>query len=210
MLVFKNRKDAGTQLAAALKQYKDKTNTIVLGLPRGGIPVAFEIAKALNLPLDVFLVRKLGAPYQEELAMGAIAQGDIRIFNEDVIQGLGISDTEIELEIGKEQAELERRNFLYRGDKPPIDLTNKTVILVDDGVATGATIKAAIQAIEQAGCQKLIVAVPLAPIITTHTLKTMVDEVICLQTPEPFYAIGNYYQDFTQVSSNEVCRLLAN
>ncbi len=208
MWFFNNRTDAGIKLAAALSDYQIHPNTVVLGLPRGGIPIAYEVANALKLPLDAMLVRKLGAPGQEELAMGAIALGGVCILNDEVITGLHISDAAIEIELTKEKAELERRNKLYRSNKPALNLQDKIIILVDDGIATGATMRAAIQAIKQLGCKELIVAIPVAPIITMHALKTIAEEVICLHTPEPFYAIGNYYQDFSQVSSTEVCRLL--
>lgn len=208
MVIFRDRIDAGQQLAAKLKRYEQRKNTLILALPRGGVPVAFEVARALQLPLDVFLVRKLGVPGQEELALGAIAMGDIEVLNQDVVEPLGISRDIID-RVKQEQVKiLQQRNLLYRENRPFPSLRKKTIILIDDGIATGATIRAAIMAIKKLGGEKLIVAVPVAPASTCHDLKNIVDEIYCLQMPEPFYAIGNWYHDFSQTTDDEVRRLL--
>ncbi|OGO95531.1 MAG: phosphoribosyl transferase [Coxiella sp. RIFCSPHIGHO2_12_FULL_44_14] len=209
MTLFRNRTDAGQQLAHKLSRYAQKPNVIVLALPRGGVPVGFEIAQALQVPLDIFLVRKLGVPGQEELAMGAIASGDIEVLNQDIVQSLHIPRHIIEAIKAKEAAVIQQRNTLYRKNYPPLPIKNKTVILVDDGVATGATLRAAIAAIRQLGCSRLIVAIPLAPESTYHELKQELDEIECLATPEPFFAIGNWYHHFPQTSDEEVCALIA-
>ena len=180
----------------------------MLALPRGGVPVGYEIAKALQLPFDVFLVRKLGVPGEEELALGAIAMNDVEILNEDIVQQLQISRAAIDAVKQREQKILEQRNILYRGHRKPPTLTGRTVILVDDGIATGATIWAAVTALRQLGCKQLIIATPVAPESTYQKLKKEVDEVICLEMPEPFFAIGNWYHDFSQTSDAEVQALL--
>jgi predicted phosphoribosyltransferase len=208
-MTFRDRIDAGRQLAAKLKRYQQQKNTLILALPRGGVPVGFEVAQTLHLPLDIFLVRKLGVPGQEELAMGAIAMGDVEVLNENIVQQLGIS-REIIDEIKQQQLKvLQHRNLLYRENRPFPSLKKQTVILIDDGIATGATIRAAIVAIKKLGCEKLIIATPVAPADTYHELKNQVDEIYCLQIPEPFYAIGNWYQDFSQTTDDEVRNLLA-
>lgn len=207
--LFRDRLDAGERLAKQLEKYTNDKDVIVLALPRGGVPVGYVVAKALGVPLDVFLVRKLGLPGQEELAMGAIASGGVRVFNEGIIRNLRPSHQEIDAVITREQAVLNKRDSLYRGDRPPLDLNGRIVILIDDGIATGATIRAAIKAIQQMGCQKLIVATPLAPSSTIKDLEKEVDEIICLETPEPFFAIGSWYNDFSQTTDAEVQRLLA-
>lgn len=204
---FKNRTAAGQILANRLAEYANQ-KPIVLGLPRGGVPVAFEVAKALKAPLDVFVVRKLGVPGHEELAMGAIASGDVRILNKPVIEDLLVSEEAIETETRKEQQEVQRRERLYRGDRPPLDVSNRTVILVDDGIATGSTIKAAIAALKKQKAGRLVVAVPVAPASTIEELKREVDEVICVSTPEFFYAISLWYEEFPQTSDEEVRELL--
>ena len=204
---FKDREEAGRILANRLTKYADQ-KPIVLGLPRGGVPVAFEVAKALKAPLDVFVVRKLGTPGQEELAMGAIASGGVRVLNTPVIEALGISEDEIETETRKERAEAERRERLYRGNRPPLNVEERTVILVDDGIATGSTIKAGIAALKQLKVGRIVVAVPVAPTSTIEELKMEADEVVCVSTPEPFFAIGLWYEEFPQTTDEEVRELL--
>ena len=204
---FKDRQEAGQILANKLSNYA-KQNVIVLGLPRGGVPVAFEVAKALKATLDVYVVRKLGVPGHEELAMGAIASGDVRILNKPAIADLLISEEEIEAETRKEREELKRRELLYRDDRPPLDVTNRTVILVDDGIATGSTIKAAIAALKKQKAGRIVVAVPVAPSSTIEEIKGDVDEVICVSSPEFFYAISLWYDEFPQTSDEEVRELL--
>lgn len=208
MYLFRDRTEAGQKLAEQLSDYHQIKNSIVLGLPRGGVPVAHEIAKKLKLPLDVFLVRKLGTPGQEELAMGAIALGGIQVFNQEIVDYLHIPQDLIDQEIKKETDELNRRNKLYRSNKPLPNLKDRVVILVDDGIATGATMSAAITAIRESKPKQLIVAVPVAAYDTVQKLKKAVTKVICLETPEPFFAIGNWYQDFSQTTSEEVISIL--
>ncbi len=207
-LPIPDRRAAGRALAEALGKYAGRNDVIVLALPRGGVPVAAEIAKSLEAPLDVMLVRKLGAPWQPELAMGAIASGGVRVMNDEVVRGMGISPEEIERVAEEELRELERREQAYRGDKPWPDLTDKSVILVDDGLATGATMHAAIDAVRAQNPARVVVAVPVAPPDTVQALKPLVDEVICLFQPEPFMAIGQWYQDFSQLTDAEVKALL--
>jgi putative phosphoribosyl transferase len=204
---FRDRVEAGRILAHRLTKYADQ-RPIVLGLPRGGVPVAFEVAKALKAPLDVYVVRKLGVPGHEELAMGAIASGDVRVLNKRVIEDLRISEEAIEAETRREQQEVQRRERLYRGDRPPLDVSNRTVVLVDDGIATGSTIKAAIAALKKQKAGRIVVAVPVAPASTIEELKREVDEVICVSTPEFFYAISLWYEEFPQTSDEEVSELL--
>ncbi|MBE9005282.1 phosphoribosyltransferase [Fortiea sp. LEGE XX443] len=206
---FRDRQAAGKMLAKRLTAYANRQDLLVLGLPRGGVPVAFEIAKSLNAPLDICLVRKLGVPDHEELAMGAIASGGVRVLNYDVVNSLGIDRQTIDEVAAKELQELQRRDRAYRGDKLPPKIKNRTVILVDDGIATGSTISAAIAIVQQQQPQYLIVAVPVAPPITCEQLQAEVDEVVCLVTPEPFYAIGLWYEDFSQTTDTEVRNLLA-
>ncbi len=208
MVLFKDRTDAGKKLAYELSNYSGREDVIILALPRGGVPVAFEVAKKLGVELDVFIVRKLGAPGYEELAMGAIATGGIRVLNNDVIDSLKVSPKLIESVALSEQIELDRREQLYRKGKPPIDLENKTVILVDDGLATGATMKAAVQALRTKDPLQIIVAVPAASPEACEDLASEVDMAVCLMTPEPFYGVGAWYQDFNQTSDREVCELL--
>ena len=205
---FANRTEAGRLLAARLSRYAGRRDTIVLALPRGGVPVAFEIARALSAPFDVFLVRKLGFPGQEELAMGAIATGGVRILNRDVVGYLHVPERTIEAVARKEQQELERRERLYRGDSPPSDVREKTVILVDDGLATGSTMRAAIAALKKLEPERIVVAVPVAPPSTVNQLYREVDEVVCLLIPEPFDGVGRWYGDFSQTSDEEVRSLL--
>lgn len=207
--IFKNRAEAGQLLAKKLVHFAHRKDIIVLALPRGGVPVGYEVAKALHAPLDIFLVRKLGAPGQEELAMGAIAMGDVLILNEDIIRSMGISRRDIEAAIVEQKKILSERHLKYRSGRSPLDLKDKTVILVDDGIATGATLRAAIQAIQKTGCARLIVAAPVGPPEVFSTFAPLADEVICLQTPSPFFAIGSWYEHFPQTSDEEVIQLLS-
>jgi putative phosphoribosyl transferase len=206
---FHDRREAGRLLAAKLAAYANRLDVLVLALPRGGVPVAFEVARALNAPLDVFIVRKLGVPGHEELAMGAVATGGVRVLNDEIVSVLRIPDYFINEVVAQELQELERRERLYRGDLPPPDVRGRTVILVDDGLATGATMYAAIQALRQQQPARIVVAVPTASPESCEGLRTEVDEVICGITPEPFYAVGFWYEDFSQTADEEVRDLLA-
>jgi putative phosphoribosyl transferase len=208
MMLFKDRADAGRKLAQELPGYGGRTDVIVLGLPRGGVPVAFEVAKALKAPLDIFLVRKLGAPSQKELAMGAIAPGGVRVLNHEVVQALNISDEIIETIAAEEQQELERREQAYRGDRPKPDVRGRTVILVDDGLATGASMRAAVIALRGQEPARIIVAVPTAAPETCEALKGEVDEIVCVATPQPFLGIGASYEEFSQMTDEEVREVL--
>jgi putative phosphoribosyl transferase len=208
MMLFKDRADAGRKLAQELPGYGSRTDVIVLGLPRGGVPVAFEVAKALEAPLDIFLVRKLGAPGQKELAMGAIAPGGVRVLNHDVVQALNISDEIIETIAAEEQQELERREQAYRGDRPKPDVRGRTLILVDDGLATGASMRAAVIALRGQEPARIIVAVPTAAPETCEALKGEVDEIVCVATPQPFLGIGASYDEFSQMTDEEVRELI--
>jgi putative phosphoribosyl transferase len=205
---FRDRQEAGGFLAKELVSYARRSDVIVLALPRGGVPVGFEVAKALHAALDVVIVRKLGVPGQEELAMGAIAAAGMRMLNYPVVQALGISEYDIEAVAAKERVELERRELLYRGGRPALDIRGRTVILVDDGIATGTTMKVAIAAIKRQQASKIVVAIPVAPLSTCKEMEREVDEVVCLFSPEDFVAIGVWYSDFTQVPDQEVCDLL--
>ena len=207
--LFRDRADAGRRLAARLKQYAGKPDVLVLALPRGGVPVAYEVAKALPAPMDVFIVGKLGVPGQEELAMGAVATGGVRVLNHQVVNALGIPDYVIEAAVKWETDELKRREQLYRGDRPPPNVRGKTVILADDGLATGSTMLAAVRALREQGPARIVVAVPVASPDTCEMLKAYVDEVVCAATPEPFYAVGFWYQDFEQTTDEEVRELLS-
>ena len=208
-LPIANRKAAGQALASALSGYRERDDTIVLALPRGGVPVAVEIARELASRLDLMIVRKLGTPGQEELAMGAIASGGGRVMNEDVVKVLAITPQTIEQVVDREMQELQRREQVYRGDRPWPDLAGQCVILVDDGLATGATMRAAVGAVRSRQPGRIVVAVPVAPPETVARLQDEADEVICLEQPEPFRAIGLWYADFTQVSDDEVRQQLA-
>jgi len=205
---FMNRAQAGTMLAAKLKSYANRQDVIVLALPRGGVPVAFEVALTLNAPLDVFIVRKLGVPGHEELAMGAIAMGGSIVYNEQIVRDLHLSENTIKHVIQFEQDELTRREKSYRGNRPFPDLYNKTVILVDDGIATGATIKAAIKALRQLKPASVVVAVPVASHDIVTIMEQLADKVICVLQPENFYAVGQVYDDFAQTTDHEVHELL--
>lgn len=208
MFLFKNRHDAGQRLAEALARYANNKEVIVLGLPRGGVAVAYEISKTLNVALDILLVRKLGVPGQEELAMGAIASRDVRVFNNDIIQALQISSEEINDVIAQEKQELKRRDELYRRGQEFPDLKGLIVLLVDDGIATGATMRAAISALKVLQPKKIVVAVPVAARSTCDELEKMVNEVVCLGMPEPLYGIGMWYAEFPQLSDEEVIQFL--
>jgi putative phosphoribosyl transferase len=205
---FRNRTEAGRVLAAELARYEGRTDLIVLALPRGGVPVGHEVARALGAPLDVFLVRKLGLPGHEELAMGAIASGDIRLINEEVVRAYDVSDADIEAVTAVEQQELERRERIYRDNRPLPALHDRTVILVDDGLATGATMRVAILALLQESPARIVVAVPVAAAETCDDFRTLVDDVVCAETPSPFYAVGLWYEDFAQTTDEEVHDLL--
>jgi putative phosphoribosyl transferase len=206
---FLNRREAGRVLASYLTQYSGRDDVIVLALPRGGVPVGFEVAQRLGVPLDVFLVRKLGVPGREELAMGAIASGGVRVLNQQVVRMLRISPRDIDEVAQLEQAELERREREYRGDRALPELRGKIAMLVDDGLATGATMRAAAKALRRLGPAKVVVAVPAAAPETCEEFRHEVDEIICAQTPEPFYAVGVWYVDFSPTSDQEVRDLLA-
>lgn len=206
---FQNREEAGRLLADRLRRYANRSDVIVLALPRGGVPVGFEIASALHVPLDVFVVRKLGVPGQEELAMGAIASGGVRVLNDDLVQDLGLTDAAIERTAQKEEQELQRREQQYRSGRPFPELKNRVVILVDDGLATGSSMRAAAQALRRHEPARIIVAVPTAAPETCEAFESEVDEIICAITPEPFYAVGLWYAEFPQTSDDEVRDLLA-
>lgn len=206
---FRDRTDAGQLLAAKLTQFAGRKDVIVLALPRGGVPVGYEIARKLHAPLDVMVVRKLGVPGYEELAMGAIASGGVRVLNDDVVDRLGISTAAINAVAEKEQRELERRELAYRGHTDAPEIKDKTVILVDDGIATGATIRAAAQALRQQEPAHLVIAVPTAAPDSAREVATLVDEFVALITPDNFCAVGQWYDDFGQTSDGEVTELLA-
>jgi putative phosphoribosyl transferase len=205
--LFHDRTEAGQVLADLLREYAGRKDVLILALPRGGVPVAFEVAQALDAPLDIFVVRKLGLPSNEELAMGALASGNIRVLNDEVVQSFGISERTIEAVAEKEQVELERRERLYRGDSDLPSIRGKTVLLVDDGVATGSTMRAAVAAIRGQHPAQIIVAVPVAPPSTCDTLRTEADQVVCVATPEPFYAVGQWYRVFDQTTDRQVREL---
>lgn len=208
--LYKNRFDAARVLSESLTQYAGRTDVLVLGLPRGGVPIACIVARALDAVVDLMLVRKLGVPGHEELAMGAIAMGGIRVLNTDVVDELDIPPEVIEQEAATELQELQRRERTYRGERPPPRLDGRCVILVDDGLATGATMRAAITAVRQQEPARLVVAVPVAPPSTIASLRREVDEVVCPETPEPFFGIGLWYEDFEQITDEEVRALLTH
>jgi len=205
---FTNRAEAGELLAARFTELADRDNAIVLALPRGGVPVGYQVARSLRVPLDVFVVRKLGVPGHEELAMGAIASGGVRLLNDEVVDALGIPGALIDQVARREQSELDRREQLYRGKRPPVPLTNKTVILVDDGLATGSTMRAAVAAIRRQQPKGIIVAVPVGAPSTCDEMRDVAEDVVCLRTPEPFVAVGLWYRDFGETSDAEVRELL--
>jgi putative phosphoribosyl transferase len=205
---FHDRRDAGRLLAERLSRYVGRDDLVVLALPRGGVPVAFEVARVLRAPLDVFVVRKLGVPGHAELALGAVASGGVRVLNEDVVAALGLDEEAIEGIAERELAEVERRERVYRGERPPPELRGKVAILVDDGLATGASMRAAALAARKLGPQQVVVAVPVAADQTCNEFRDDVDEVVCAFTPEPFYAVGRWYENFEQTSDEEVRTLL--
>jgi predicted phosphoribosyltransferase len=207
--LFRDRRDAGRRLADKLAAHVNRPDVIVLALPRGGVPVAYEVARRLVAPMDVFVVRKLGVPGYEELAMGAVATGGVRVLNDQLVEHLGIPDQMIDAVASRERQELARRERLYRGSRSPPDVRGRTVILVDDGLATGATMFAAIEALRNQNPARIVVAVPTASPDTCEEMKQKADEVICAITPEPFHAVGRWYRDFSQTTDEEVAALLA-
>jgi putative phosphoribosyl transferase len=208
-VIFRDRGDAGRRLAAQLSVYADRSDVIVLGIPRGGVSVAYEIAVTLRAPLDSFVTRKLGVPWQEELAFGAVAGGGVRNLDAEIVGELGISSDEIELITANVRTEVERRDRAYRGDRPRPDLEGKTAILVDDGIATGSSIRAAIGALRQCKPVKIVVATPVVPISTWNRLRADGVEIVALMKPQTLDAIGQFYEDFSQVSDEEVIDLLS-
>jgi putative phosphoribosyl transferase len=208
--MFTDRRDAGRQLAEKLKHYEKRKEVLILALPRGGVLPGFEIARAIGAPLDVLIVRKIGFPYQEELAIGAVSETGAVVLNQRIISDGGVTNKYIEDEISAQKKEIDRRIRLYRGDRRLTfeEVEGQTIILVDDGVATGATMKAAIATLKEEKAKRLIVAVPVSPVETADELRAMADEFVCLHTPSDFMAVGNYYRDFTQVSDEEVAEIL--
>lgn len=206
--VFRNRTEAGQLLAKKLTKYANRSDVLVLALPRGGVPVGYEVARVLKAPLDVFVVRKLGVPGHEELAMGAIASGGARVLNGRVIESLGIADAVIERVAEQEQKELERREQKYRGDRPLPEVQGRTVILVDDGIATGATMRAAIEALRQMEAGRIVVAAPTMARETFHEMGADADDIVAVIAPEEFYGVGQWYEDFSQTTDEEVRELL--
>jgi predicted phosphoribosyltransferase len=206
---FRDRRDAGRLLAQRLFAYKDRDDVLVLALPRGGVPVGYEVARALRVPLDVLLVRKLGLPGHEELAIGAVATGGIRVLDASLLAQFGIGSEVLERIAERETRELQRRERAYRGELPPRDVKGKTVILVDDGLATGSSMRAAVRALRQREPAAVVVAVPVAPPSTCESLREEADDVVCARAPEPFAAVGQWYDDFSQTSDAEVGELLA-
>jgi predicted phosphoribosyltransferase len=207
--VFRDRRDAGRKLVELLSGYRERDDVVVLGLPRGGVPVAYEVATGLGAPLEVFVVRKLGVPEHPELAMGAIASGGIVVTNDDVLRELRVPPEVVQQVAERENLELWRRERTYRGSRPMTGVAGKTVILVDDGLATGASMRAAIQALRRLAPSRVVVAVPAAPEHTCAAFRREVDEVVCATTPSPFHAVGSSYWDFTQTTDEEVRELCA-
>ena len=207
--LFEDRIDGGRKLAGKLGAYAHRPDVIVVGLPRGGVPVAYEVAQALDAPLDVFIVRKLGVVDHEELAMGAVASGGVRVLNRDIVRDLNIPQQQIDAVTAAEVQELGRREHAYRGDRPPLDVAGRTVIIVDDGLATGASMHAAVQALKRMNPAHLVVAVPAAAPETCAGFRGEVDDVVCAAMPQPFYAVGLWYRDFSQTTDDEVRRFLA-
>ena len=208
-MIYRDRIEAGKRLAERLADYANRSDVLVLALPRGGVPVAFEVARALHAPLDIFLVRKLGVPGHEELAMGAIATGGVRVLNEDVVEYLRVPGEVIDAVAADELRELERRERAYRGNRPAPDVKGKTVILVDDGLATGSTMRAAAAALREQQPARIVVAVPVSAAQTCDEYRMGVDEIVCAVTPEPFHAVGLWYENFSQTTDAEVRDLLA-
>jgi putative phosphoribosyl transferase len=205
---FENRSDAGRRLVPALSAYAEDPEAVALGLPRGGVPVAAEVAQALGVPLDLYVVRKLGVPGHGELAMGAIASGGVRVINDDVLAAARLDAEDVQRVTARELATLEQQEGALRGGRPPLGLRDRTAILLDDGLATGATMRAAVAAVRAAGAARVVVAVPVAPVQTCATLRREVDQLVALITPEPFVAVGAWYRDFAPVADDEVRRLL--
>ena len=205
---FRNREEAGRHLGVALSRFANRDDILVLALPRGGVPIGYEVTRALRAPLDVFIVRKLGLPGHEELAMGAIASGGVRVLNQDVFAQIPIPQKVVDAVAERELIELERRERSYRGSRPALDVREKTVIVVDDGLATGSTMRAAVRALRQMKPRSIIVAVPVAAVQTCDEFRAEVDEIVCLRTPEPFQAVGLWYDDFSQTTDEEVHDLL--
>jgi predicted phosphoribosyltransferase len=208
MLPFRDRTEAGLMLAERLRDYANRDDVVVLALPRGGVPVGYEVARALNAPLDVFVVRKLGLPGQEELAMGAIASGGARVLNWELIRALGIPNQVVEQVTQEEQRELERREREYRDGRPQVEVRGRTVILVDDGLATGSSMRVAVLALKQKEPAQVVVAVPVAPRESCAEMESVADHVVCAVTPEPFLGVGQWYADFSQTTDEEVRDLL--
>jgi len=206
--LFRDRTDAGQALARALAPYAGRPDLIVLALPRGGVPVGFEVARALGAPLDVFVVRKLGFPGNDEYAMGAIASGGVRVIDEELLRQTGISPAVVERIVRQEERELRRRELAYRDDLPAVELAGRTAILVDDGLATGASMRAAVKAVRERGARRIVVAVPVGPADTVRQLALLADDVICVAMPEPFLAVGRFYERFDQTDDAEVLALL--
>jgi predicted phosphoribosyltransferase len=207
-MLFADRFDAGRLLASKLRSFANRSGVAVLALPRGGVPVGFEVAKALNAPLDVFVVRKLGLPGQEELAMGAIASGGVCVLNEDLVRALGIPNELIDAVAAKEEQELERREHLYREGRPALAVQGRSVILVDDGLATGSSMRVAVMALKRKKPAQIVVAVPVGAPATCAEIESEVDQIVCVATPEPFRSVGEWYGDFSQTSDEEVRDLL--
>ena len=209
-MLYEDRRDAGRKLAAGLLGYANRPEVLVLALPRGGVPVGFEVAEALGAPFDVFLVRKLGFPGNEEFAMGAVASGGVRVMSEGILRQYGIPRVVVDRVIEHEERELRRRERYFRGDRPPLDLRGHTVILVDDGLATGSSMRAAVEAVRLQAPARIVVAVPVGPGETVRELEHLADEVVCAATPEPFLAVGRFYENFDQTTDEEVIALLAS
>jgi len=209
MVRFKNREDGGRKLVPRLEKYKNNPDAIVLGLPRGGVVTAYEVARQLNLPMDIIVTRKIASPMQPELALGALTQEGVAIFDENLLRMVGVAKKDLEPIVHAERIEGKRRLELYRGERSPLDLKNKIAIIVDDGIATGATMRAAIMSAKAMGAQKIVVAVPVSPADTLKKIKQEVDEVICLDTPETFFGVGQFYDIFAQTEDEEVIELMA-
>ena len=206
---FLDRREAGQRLAQELSAYRDRSDVLVLALPRGGVPVAAQVASILKAPMDVFVVRKLGLPGQPELAMGAIASGGVRVLNSEVVDALGISDELIDAVTADEQRELARRERAYRDDRPPPEVKGKTVIVVDDGIATGSTMTAAVSALRQLNAARVVVAVPTVALSSYYQIRRVADDVAAVMMPEQFYGVGQWYEDFSQITDAEVRQLLS-
>jgi putative phosphoribosyl transferase len=207
--MFRDRQHAGEALAAGLAKYRQQAKLLVMGLPRGGVPLASIVAKELSAPLDICLVRKLGVPWQPELALGAVADGGVRVLDAELVRQCELKPGEIETMVQNAQREIARRHALYRGDLPPEKIQGRTVIIVDDGLATGSTMFAAVRTLRAAGAEKIVVAVPVGPPSTCRALRAEADEVVCIEEHEPFYSVGSWYEDFGQVEDDEVREILA-